>query len=217
MENRALTVCGNTPAAQLWRTDERLYCNHSTEQSKHQGLLGTVWRVRCPPPTFYLSYLTFLPPLWKVILFSVLTKSESARGPVGESLSSAWRASKEFLKKNKKKTKSVMNSELLSIYFDILFFSSMFCCNSDSQNIKNSHNGRRRSKGQVRQHVTVGMICCNLHCCQRLSQIRAARDGEATTPSELYMKLQLRKPQIFSCNIIIERFWLDWTGSSPHS
>lgn len=71
-----------------------------------------------------------------------------------------------------------MNSELLSIYFDILFFSSMFCRNSDSQNIKNSHNGRRRSKGQVRQHVTVGMICCNLHCCQRLSQIRAARDGK---------------------------------------
>lgn len=35
MDDRAWIVCGNTPAAQLWRTDERMSCNHGPEQSKH--------------------------------------------------------------------------------------------------------------------------------------------------------------------------------------
>lgn len=93
MEDRAWIVCGNTPAAQLWSTDERIANNHSTEQSKCQGF--TQDGAQCPPPTFYLSYLTFLLPLWKAILFSVQMKNKYL---TGESLSSHSRASEEFLK-----------------------------------------------------------------------------------------------------------------------
>lgn len=100
MEDRAWIVCGNTPAAQLWSTDERMANNHSTEQSKRQGFTQDC--AECPPPTFYLSLLTFLPPLWKAILLSVQTKNKSARRHNVESLSSDWWASEEFLKKKKK-------------------------------------------------------------------------------------------------------------------
>lgn len=93
MEDRAWIVCGNTPAAQLWSTDERMANNHSTEQSKRQGFTQDC--ARCPPPAFYSSYLMFLPPLWKAILFSVQMKNKYLNG---ESLSSDSRASEEFLK-----------------------------------------------------------------------------------------------------------------------
>lgn len=97
MEDRAWIVCGNTPAAQLWSTDERMANNHSTEQSKRQGFTQD-W-AQCPPPTFYLSYLIFLSPLWKVILFSVQMKNKYLNG---ETLRSDSRASEQFLNENKK-------------------------------------------------------------------------------------------------------------------
>lgn len=78
------------------------------------------------------------------------------------------------------KTNKQLKNEMMNSVFAISLFWYLLGCVVAFLILKawNIHNGRRWSKGQVRQHVTVGMICCYLHCCDRLPQIRAASDGK---------------------------------------